>query len=79
MEQGTTNQHLVARPCHVNVHSAGSQCELRPQLVNQLVRGHPIATLQSERTPWQGLVTWHPGLQNHPQSDPQQKDFPDRE
>ena len=24
-------------PCHVNVHSAGSLCELLPQLVNQLI------------------------------------------
>ena len=37
MEQEITNQHLIARPCHVDVHSAGSQCELPLQLVNQLI------------------------------------------
>ena len=37
MEREITNQHLIARPCHVNVHSAGSQRELLPQLVKQLV------------------------------------------
>ena len=36
MEQEIKNQHLVGRPCHLNVRSAGSQCELGPQLVNQL-------------------------------------------
>ena len=40
---------------------------------------HPVATLQPAMTPSQGLVTWHPDLQNHPQSDSQQKDTPDRE
>ena len=31
-------------------------------------RGRPVATLQSAATPWQGLVTWHPGskiVHNH--------------
>ena len=42
-------------------------------------RGRPIATLQTATTPWQELVTWHPSLQNHPQSDSEQKDTPDRE
>ena len=37
MEQEFINRHLIAGPCHVNVHSAGSQCELRPQLGKQLV------------------------------------------
>ena len=40
---------------------------------------HPIATLQLATTSWQGLVSWHPGLQNHPQLDTEQKDAPDRE
>ena len=74
MEQETANQDLMAGPCHVYVHAAGSQCELRPQLVNR-----PFATLQSVTTPWQELVAWHPGLPDHPQSDLQQKDTPDRE
>ena len=77
MKQEITKLHLIAGPCHVNFHSAGTQCELRSQLVNQLVGGRPIATLQKVTTPWQGLVTWHLVLQNHPQSDPQQKDSPD--
>ena len=37
MEQKITNQFLIVRPCHVNVHSAGSQRELGPQLVNRLI------------------------------------------
>ena len=40
---------------------------------------HPVATLQLEITPSQGLLIWHPELQNHPQSDPQQKYIHDRE
>ena len=39
MEQEITNQHFFVGPCHANVHSAGSQRELRPKLVNQLVGG----------------------------------------
>ena len=74
MEQEITNQHLVARPGHVNVQSAGSQCELGPTH-----RGRPIAILQSVTTPWQGLATWRPGLQIRPQSHPRQKDTLDPE
>ena len=31
------NQHLIPRPCYVYVHSAGSQCKLRPHLMDKLV------------------------------------------
>ena len=37
MEQEIADQHLIVGPCHVNVSSAGSQRELRPQLVHELV------------------------------------------
>ena len=37
MEQEFTNQDLIARPCHARDHTAGSEGEFGPQLVNQLI------------------------------------------
>ena len=78
MEQEITNQHLVARPCHVNVHPAGSQRELGPQLVHQL-KGAPnrntsISDDTLERT--SNVASGAPGSST---SNRQQRDTLDRE
>ena len=49
MEQEITNPHLIARPCHVNAHSAGSQRKLGPQLVNQLIGAAELQQFNQRR------------------------------
>ena len=43
---GSTNQHLIAGPCHINFNTADIQGELCPQLVNQIVRGPRVINNQ---------------------------------